>query len=401
MGSRSVAWVLVGCLVVVTIVAAIAGSRGLPRELTDPRRSIHLWGPNGLSGLAEGLDRLGIPVVSWERPITRVPLDQATDGAWLGLLDIGATLNDLDISRALDWLERGGGVLIGGASPVAECLGYQRSFGRRSEMEDKRLPATPMAWKPISRVERRMNELRPFERRCQGRGWRPESAFALRNAREDTVVALVRLAGGGRALLLADVGFLSNEALRETEAGEVMLPLFLSQRPSRLIVDEYDQGFGARPSIYGTAWSWLVRTPAGWAMLHLALAGVVWLGVSAVRFGPALEAVERRRRSALEHVDALGTGLERANAARTAIGLVAGGLRRRLGRAGTRRHAGVTDDWIASLVLSARSEEARSAVQRLRRIIDRGDNQEEVLAAANAVEDVWEALRPDQSSKTS
>lgn len=403
MGQREVAWALIVGFLVVTVIAVVAGSRALPREITDPRRSTHLWGPNGLSALAESLDRLGVPVVVWERPLSRLAIDDARQGMWLGLLDVGYDLTDLDVSRGLDWLERGGGALIGGDSPIAECVGYRQTFARRAEMEDERLPSSPMSWEPTPSDADSVPERRSFMRRCEESGWQPDSTFTLSNADGAPVVLLLWLRSGGQLLLVADVAHLANEALRETGAGEVILPLFLAQQPRRLIVDEYHHGFGARASLYGATWSWLVRTPAGWAMLHLALAGLVWVGVMTVRFGPALNVIERRRRSPLEHVEALATGLERANAVATAIGLVAGGLRRRLGRLGGRgpRGAAAEQAWIDALALSARSDDARLAVRRLAQTLDGGGNRERVLAAALAVEDVWEALRPDQISRTS
>jgi len=401
MGRREVAWVLIVGFLVVTIVAAIAGSRALPREISDPRRSTHLWGPNGMSGLAESLEHLGVPVDVWERPLSRLPIDEARRGVWLGLFDVGYELTDPDVSRGLDWLESGGSAVIGGGSPLSECVGYRLSAQRRVEMEDDRLPPSPMSWKPVPSDDS-ASEPRSFTRRCDGPDWRPDSTLALSNIDGVPVVLLLWLPSGGQLLLLAEVGHLSNEALRETGAGEVILPIFLAQEPARLIVDEYDHGFGARPSLYGATWSWLVRAPAGWAMLHLALAGLVWLGVTAVRFGPALSVIERRRRSPLEHVEALATGLERANAVETAIGLVAGGLRRRLGRLGNRAAGGKAQQaWIDALALSARTDEARDAVARLAETLGGGRTPTRVLAAAIAVEDVWEALRPDQSSRAS
>jgi len=405
MGRREAAWALIAGFLVVTVIAAIAGSRALPREITDPRRSTHLWGPNGMSGLAESLERLGVPVVVWERPLSRLPIDDARQGAWLGLMDVGGGVTDLDVARVIDWLENGGGALIGGDSPIAECVGYRLAFGRRTEMEDERIPPSPLSWEPIPSDDDSAPErvsTRELMRRCEVSTGRPDSVFALANVDGAPVVLSLWLRGGGRLLLLAEVAHLANEALRETGAGEVILPLFLAQQPGRLIVDEYHHGFGARASLFGATWAWLVRTPAGWAMLHLAFAGLVWVGVTAVRFGPALNVIERRRRSPLEHVDALATGLERAKATETAIGLVAGGLRRRLGRLGSRGPRGEAQQaWIDALALSARSDDARAAVRRLAQTLDGGRSPEGVLTAALAVEDVWEALRPDQSSRTS
>jgi hypothetical protein len=342
-----------------------------------------------------------VPVTAWEQPVARLTLDDTVAGAWLGLLDVGGGLNELDVSRALDWIEAGGGVLVGGHSPIAMCLGRRvRYEGRAVAMSDERLPPSRAMWEPIS-VDSAPTRS-PFMSRCQDAGWQAESTFALLNVDDAPVVVRLGLANGGRALLLADVGMVANDALKDTEAGEVLIRLLLAEEPTRFVVDEYDHGFGIRSSLVGAVWAWARRTPAGWAMLHLLFVGLAIVAVMGVRFGPALGVVERHRRSPLEYVDALGTGLERARAADTAVGLIAGGLRRRLGRHGARQVSPRSQHlWIEALALSARTEDARGAVRRLAEILDRRGGQDRVLAAAHAVEDVWEALRPEQISRTS
>ena len=50
--------------------------------------------------------------------------------------------------------------------------------------------------------------------------------------------------GGGRVTLLADAVYVSNRALRETDAALAVLPWILGDHPSRVVFDEYHQGFG-------------------------------------------------------------------------------------------------------------------------------------------------------------
>jgi hypothetical protein len=168
------------------------------------------------------------------------------------------------------------------------------------------------------------------------------------------------------------------------------------QRPGRVAWDEYHQGFGERggQSLAGRTWSWLRDEPAGWAVLQLIAVALVWLAVTAVRFGPARAVIERRRRSPLEHLEALAAGLESATAADTAVQRLVAGLRRRLNRSG-QLSGGDVQPWLASLELAMREPRGRAAVRRLRRlIIERNSSGGRVLAAAQAVEDVWEELRP-------
>jgi hypothetical protein len=158
--------------------------------------------------------------------------------------------------------------------------------------------------------------------------------------------------------------------------------------------DEYHQGFGqSTPSLVGRTWAWLRGSPAGWAVLQLIAVALVWLAVTAVRFGPARESVERRRRSPLEHLEALAAGLESAADADTAVQRLVAGLRRRLNRSG-QLGSGNVQAWLESVELAMRGPRGRAAVRRLRHLIIERDGSGRVLAAAQAVEDVWEELRP-------
>ncbi len=402
-------WVLLGVFTLVLFAVSLVGQRLSPRELRDPRLSVHLSGPHGAAGLADAMQRFGVPVVEWTRPISRVPLEGVASGDWLALLGLGRgggdALRESDLMAALDWLERGGAIVIAGRSRVASCLGWRVVSTRRLvTMRDERLPKSRARIEWNTRKARRSEDREKrtaVDRRCDGLRMGKADTI-LQNDSGAPVVALGSLEGGGRVLVIADASYLTNETLRETQAGEVLLPLLLAERPTRLVVDEYDHGFGTHPSLFGATWAWVRRTPAGWAMLHLSLAGLVGLVVIGIRFGPALSVIERRRRSSLEHLDALAVGLERATASETAVELIAGGLQRRLGRLGVRRRANVgTREWLDALALSARTPRAKAAAGRLAESFSNRGDQNRVLTAAHAVEDVWEALRPESSSKTS
>ena len=82
------------------------------------------------------------------------------------------------------------------------------------------------------------------------------------------------------------------------------------------------------------ALDWSTRSPWGWVVWQLAAVGVIALLASGVRFGPVRRAIERRRRSPLEHVRALATALAAARGHDVAVRLMVQGLRRRLSRGG-------------------------------------------------------------------
>jgi hypothetical protein len=168
-----------------------------------------------------------------------------------------------------------------------------------------------------------------------------------------------------------------------------------------VIVDEYHQGFGRdEESEVSIVWDWLLSSPVGWALLQILAIALVWLAVQAVRFGPALAVIARRRRSPLEHVEALSAGLETAGAANTAVERVVAGLQRRLSRAGSMpTNTKQMESWLRALELGMRGAQGRAAVTRLRHLITErtggtASENARVLATAQAVEDVWEELHP-------
>jgi hypothetical protein len=202
------------------------------------------------------------------------------------------------------------------------------------------------------------------------------------------VILQLRYRGGGTITLAADPGWFTNEVWRASDVPIVVLPLLTPrpERPGRVAWDEYHQGFGRSggSSLAGHTWAWLRSSPAGWAILQLIAVALVWLALTAVRFGPAREVVERRRRSPLEHLEALAAGLEGAADSDTAVRRLIMGLQRRVG--GGRN--------LESLELAVRGPRGRAAVRRLRHLITERTGGGRVLAAAQAVEDVWEELRP-------
>jgi hypothetical protein len=223
----------------------------------------------------------------------------------------------------------------------------------------------------------------------------PEGVDTLLTAETGRAVAArYRFAGGGVALVLADGRWLANGILRQTDAGAMVIPWIMGLAPGRVIVDEYHQGFGRRAALFAAAWAWLWRAPAGWALLQLTLAALVALGAAAVRFGPALHVLARARRSPVEHLDAMAAGLERSGGHQTAVDLLGRGLYRRLQRGAPPPSAARRAEWLAAVARAADRPETQRAVKRLRALMrEPGGGEEHVLHTAQAVEDVWEALK--------
>ncbi len=410
--------------------AALAGSRVAPsEELLDLRRSTLLAGPNGARGFAEALEALGVPVERRRRAFYGLAADTvAVDpSAWLAVLSLdpqpvmpargpggmfGSRAPSVEELRELmRYVERGGALFLAGRTGIEGCLGVRVTRVARGDggvlqtapsVRPDALLAARYVFAPLDPQESEDSTGFREDASCDP----PEpvsDATLLETAEGAPVMRRLAFRNGGRVLLIADSRYLANQLLKETDAGLLALPWLLSERPSRVTFDEYHHGFGRRRSILLAAWGWLRSAPAGWVILQLGLAGLVAVAVGAARFGPALRVVERRRRSPLEHLDALAVGLERAEGRDAAVELIAAGLRRRLRRAGMFRRPPREDyaQWLGALGLAARTGDARAAVKRLGWLLRERGGDERVLKTATAVEDVWEALRPANDSKLS
>ncbi len=386
----------------VLVLVALWGALSAPgRDLDDQRLSTYLTGPSGAKGLMQTLRRLGVTVEQRRRPY----FDVATDSGGrrserlYAFLDIERpTLQEEAAIR--DHVIGGGRILTAGVTGIEDCFGYRSDRPPGVGRDSAKVPRAGWHLPVARRVLRALpaeslsahRSREADEGRCEPRlATRVDTL--LRTVNDRALALRLRFPSGGEAILLADARFLTNRALKETDAGVTVLPWFLAGRTRQVVVDEYHLGFGAGGSLPGASWAWLRHHPAGWAILQLLGVALVALAMSAVRFGPARSVIVRRRRSPLEHVEALAAGLEGAGGVDTAVGLTVSGLRRRLGRVGLLPPGGERA-WLAALELALPTTAGRNAVRRLQRTINQPGGPERALAAAQAVEDVWTELRP-------
>ncbi len=387
------------------IAAVLLSSRGTSGEaLRDQRRSILLTGPGGSKGLADALEQLGVPVVArrtalfdWGRSS-----DSVGDGSeLLTLLDVGSALTDVELGVVRDYVAAGGSLLLAGQNEVERCFRYRvRQFASFQSDPARTLQlssdTTVIARAVLERVPHDSTIVSDAPDQVGCPVLLPTETDTLLATDEGTpVVMRLGFVGGGQVTILADSRLVSNRLLKETDVGRLVVRWILEVRPSRVVVDEYHQGFGEHPSIFGAAWRWILATPGGWSILQLSAAGLVALAFVAVRFGPAIKVIERRRRSPIEHVEALAAGLERADGRTTAINLIVSGLWRRLGRSGSvgRKRKGSGSGWLENLDLAVHTTDAREKIKRLRELINEPSGKVGVLNVATSVEDVWEAMR--------
>lgn len=403
MRPRTEALVGLGALALLVAVAGALGQRANQDGEGDPRASTLLAGPRGARGLADALPRMGIRVIRFRRGLQALPLDSASAGrSMLALLDPLFPLSASEAGMVREWGERPGGgdlLLAGrGTSALMRCFGYAVEW-RHLDSVTVRSPGAE--WPRVAAVLAATTDTLVADS-SRAADYRVTGCTVAPVARVDTLLRsttgrvialrLTRSDVSRSVVLLADAGLLRNRALRETAAGPFALALF-SGRYDRVIFEEAHQGFSEGGSLAGATLDWSLRSPWGWAMWQLAAVGLLALVAGAIRFGPPRPVLERRRRSPLEHVRALATALAAARGHDVAIGSIVEGLRRRLLPAGQRRR-GDARQWLEHLAERLRTPRARAAAGALRTLTRPGQSPAGVLRAANAVEDVWEELRP-------
>jgi len=384
---------LAALLAVAVTVAVLAGrGRSPSRESAFERRtSAFLAGPRGSKASYDVLARLGVPVERRRRPLFGLTREGARRPGLLVVLDPPLDLQAAEIAEVVRYVRGGGAVLAAGdGGGIAPCAGWvpaRAGRGLRDSLPvvprgpEPRLPAVATVLKPVER-----EDIPPPDASCPllvASG--ADTLLAGRDGR--AVVLRLRYPGGGQVTLAADPGYFRNIVWRQTGVAAFAVPLFLAGRRGAIVWDEFHQRFGRGGSLTAATLAWLAGAPAGWAMLQLAAVLLVALAVAAVRFGPARRVIDVRRRSPLEHLEALAAGLEGAAGVDTAVALTVSGLRRRLSRTGQIR-PGDAQSWLPALELALPTPRGREAARRIQQTLRQPGGAERVLAAAQAVEDV-------------
>lgn len=436
------------------IVAGWIGTQGAPTG-DDPRLSTELSGPRGARALALALEELGVQVERRRRALFDLAdADPVDTTVTLALLDLSTLPSESELVALSRWVDSGGHLFTAGFNAVENCFGVavgtpragldsiplilspglgdvpaaDRRLALNADTVDEQRSQQGLRLVPEVEEELRDTAVRdfredspasavdsgttvesaPLEQDEEDDAWffhdeeAPEGCRREPTAIDTLLVGLdsipvaieARFDGRGRVTILADSKYLSNRILRETDAGALVIPWLLTAAPGGVVFDEYHHGFGANRSLFLAAGSWLLERPAGWAMLQLLVAALIAVAAAAVRFGPALDVIERRRRSPLEHLEALAMGLERARGRSDAINLMIEGLRRRLSHRAHRR-AEATEKlvaWLDTTAAVAATAEARAARQRLAQLAREPDSDDAVLEAAQTVEKLWKEL---------
>jgi hypothetical protein len=340
-GSRRDVWALALLVVVVLLLTTLA----VPREgeSTDPRPSTFLTTPGGTRALHDVLGKLGMRA---ERRLTPWADADPLRGP-LVVLAPSQGISPGEVHRVAEWV-RGGGTLVYAAEPMEREL--RDSLGLRLvrfsgdtltlwNTGDSARAATPAPHRWTQGVPR-VDGFR--------RAW-DASSPALRRPGARTVlaaggrpVAVELPLGRGRVVAWSDARPLTNRELEDGGAATVFARAAAETtgRGRRVYFDEFHHGYrGGGSAVAGTL-RFLRTHPWGHASLQWLLAAAGLLLLAGRRFGRALPPPPARRRSPLEHVEALAGAYRQGGARRTARRLLLAGLARRMGRRTPREGAG-------------------------------------------------------------
>lgn len=335
MGSRRERGVVILLLLVFVILAILAAPDD-DQNTFDLRPSSFRGSPHGARALYLTLRELDVPAARRLAPY----VDADSLAGPLVLLAPTQPPTPAELSALARWIEAGGTLIYvardGDATldtlglalrPLAPDTldepGTDREAGRS---------ATPRPHRWTAEIGR----VRGFRRGFADSSRVLESGRAtpLLVTERGEVVALTFRRGRGTIIAWSDPQPLSNQALRTSGAALLFARTAAeaTQRGDTLRFDEYHHGYRPGGGPVAATLGFLWNSAAGHAAIQLAVAGLGLLLLLGRRLGSPRPPPPARRRSPIEHVEALAGAYRLAGARRTARRLILAGLARRLGR---------------------------------------------------------------------
>ncbi|MEN8375153.1 MAG: DUF4350 domain-containing protein [Gemmatimonadota bacterium] len=319
-------------LVVLVVAFALATFLVVPlgsRADDDIRASTLLTGDHGAGALYQAMVTLGLPVERRHTPF----IDADPLRGPLVMLSVGAVgLSRSEREGLVAWVRAGGTLMYapGFFDPLTESLelGSHDPVFPNPFFAEPRVPAAPLPHAWTEGVNEVPDVASTFDELAEDL----DHEVIIESAGGAPVVIAYRF-GQGRVVALADQTLVSNETAR---AGAGALVVFvraaadLAEPGDTIWFDEYHHGFAGGGSPLDAAWRFVADTGRGRALAQLAVLALALLYVVGRRFGAPRPPAPQRRRSPLEHVDALARVYRGAGARTTARRLLIGGLARRL-----------------------------------------------------------------------
>ena len=323
-------------LVVITGILSPVGEDATGRSFSTRSRAI-----NGSRGLRDILDRLG-----WRTGERIVPFAGTLDSnATYVLLGTPIEPSGTEIHALLEAVRRGANAIVvpERGTALADSIGVQQSSGTYLSLRPSSDSLLGTA-DPVDTLREQFGVLnaRTFHMYLEGTPasdsdtvgtWPPTATTLLyvHSKHEHPEIAVLPMQRGA-VVAIADPTFLRNDVLRNT-AGAVLAVRVLESvdvaRRTRVVFDEYHQGYGKDASQLDVLEEALFETTWGRAAVQLAAAGLLYLLVIGVRPIAPVSRARYERRSPLEHVGALSRAYEAIGATGLAAQRLVRGIRRR------------------------------------------------------------------------
>ncbi|HEV7706138.1 MAG TPA: DUF4350 domain-containing protein [Gemmatimonadaceae bacterium] len=323
-------------LIVVTAILSPVGEDVTGRTLSTRSRAI-----NGSHGLRQILDRLG-----WNTAERIVPFSGTLDSnATYVILNTPIDPSGTEIHALLEAVRRGANAIVvpGRGTALADSIGVQQStltyISLRPSNDTLLGDSDPV---DTLREQFGVASARTFHTYLEGTPasdsdtvgvWPPNATTLLyvHAKHEHSEIAVLPMQRGA-VVAIGDPTFLRNDVLRKT-AGAVLAVRVLESvdpaRRTRIVFDEYHQGFGEESSEMDVLEEALFETTWGRAAVQIAVAGLLYLLVIGVRPIAPVSRARYERRSPLEHVGALSRAYEAIGATGLAAQRLVRGIRRR------------------------------------------------------------------------
>ena len=139
--------------------------------------------------------------------------------------------------------------------------------------------------------------------------------------------------GQGRFIILSDSSFMTNGQIGKGDnsvlAANLVYYALSKARGNKVVFDEYHLGAGYHESGFSVLSKLLFTTAAGWTVLSLTAAGVLYLIYKGRRFGCRRDLERKQRRSKLEYICGVGATYRSAGANRLTLELILIWLKRK------------------------------------------------------------------------
>lgn len=329
MRNRREILVLTALVALIVLLALLVGSRRREGG-NDPRPSTYVSAPLGARALRDVLAELKMPLRRRLEPFA----DAGPIQGPLAVLAPSDPPSPGEVHALAQWV-RGGGTLIYAArrrDPTLDTLRLRLRTLASDTGYAELLAAGRVASVAPGRLTEGVGTVEGFRRGFDPASVSLNRAAVLASAGSTPVVVDFRV-GKGRVIAWSDAYPLVNRTLKRSRGAILFARTAADATQGRALwFDEYHHGFSEGEGTLAGLGRFLARQAAGHAALQVTVALLGLLLLFGRRFGAPLPPPPVRRRSPLEHVDALAGAYRQARAAQTARRLLLAGLARRLGR---------------------------------------------------------------------